>query len=499
MKKFSIIILLALLAPVVSSAQYLNQLYDFDTSADWGYSVHIASDGNYMIFGGASKNKLAFNAKKIAPSGNELLSKTILRVYNTNVFRGNPGAVRQLPGGGYIAPLTYSRPYGSSFIQHTRLAKLDANGDTLWVRLHTNSFTVSREFMNDCNLMPDGGFITASIRGWNGNGILKRTDSNGNVLWEAVHAANGFYTCEYIGNGKILVGANKTRRVHVGNHSYDASQPWFLVYDTLGNLLKDTLYSTRYGGGGKIYKDKNGGFFHLGFLDSLVYPNDPSDIHNLPEYVAHLDDQFRIVWLKHFVTLKADKRWIWNVKQLKDDNYLIVGLRADTLFKPEPVGQGWAMKLDKNGFVVWDNHYYKDPATSFNYLVDAAERSNGSIVMTGTVGSTSQHTQDVWVVVVDSMGCVIPNCAPTGVPKVSSSKTPELVLYPNPTKGSFTAECKERGILVIASLQGQQIAAYNIKEGKNKVAFPKNSSGLYIATFKTNGGEVAKTRVVYQP
>lgn len=142
---------------------------------------------------------------------------------------------------------------------------------------------------------------------------------------------------------------------------------------------------------------------------SLLYPTDPDDYRNFPDYIAQLDDSFKIIWIKNLASTKFEKA-IWNVKQLKDGNYLLLGQAVDTS-KIEI--DGWAMKLNKNGFVMWEVHYINDTNISFHYLVDAAERHDGAIVMTSTVGTTSQHTQDVWVIVVDSMGCIIPNCAPT--------------------------------------------------------------------------------------
>lgn len=119
--------------------------------------------------------------------------------------------------------------------------------------------------------------------------------------------------------------------------------------------------------------------------------------------------------------------------------------------------------------------------------------------MTGTVGSTSQHTQDVWVVVVDSMGCIIPNCAPTSVPAFSSMPSPELVLYPNPTKGSFTVQTSESGRLTITNLHGQHVAVYELREGSTHVQLPAVAAGIYVATFKGDKSpRIMKTKLVYQ-
>lgn len=484
-----IITLALLIAASVTSAQYLNKTYDIDTSNDWGYHVFVQPDGNYFIIGSGNRGRWQQNAMFIHPKGSLLQNKVLLKSPSYSFYNGSPGGAKILPNG-YIVPITAVRSIaGGNYKKLGGLAKLDANGDTVWVRYYTDT-TQHAEFMNVCNLMPDGGYIVAGSREFSTNpanflGVLIRTDSNGNLIWYKTLANSiNFGSADYVGNGQILVGAAFHYR------------PRFVVYDTFGNVIKDTIYNSKYTAGGTSYKDKNGGYFHYAQLDSLLFPGDPNDYRNYPHYVAHLDDSFNIVWLKSLASTKF-KKSIWNVKQLKDGNYLLVGQSVDT---SKVQTGGWAMKLDKNGFVMWDGHYINDTNTSFTYLVDAAERPDGSIVMTGTVGSTSQHTQELWVVVVDSMGCIIPNCAPTSVPK-QQPKDLALRVFPNPTRGVFSVKAESNGKLTLTNIQGVLLTNYTVHRGHTELHLPNNiSAGIYVLKYVSDDGrEIASFRLVYQP
>lgn len=53
---YSVFLTVLFIVPTDSFAQYLNQLYDYDTSNDWGYDVFVESDSNYFILGGEKHN-----------------------------------------------------------------------------------------------------------------------------------------------------------------------------------------------------------------------------------------------------------------------------------------------------------------------------------------------------------------------------------------------------------------------------------------------------------
>ncbi len=62
-----------------------------------------------------------------------------------------------------------------------------------------------------------------------------------------------------------------------------------------------------------------------------------------------------------------------------------------------------------------------------------------------------------------------------------AKSTTGIRLYPNPTTGSFTLESQAAGTLVIGNLQGQEVAEYEIKSGKNTLVMPAAlGTGVYF-------------------
>ena len=161
----------------------------------------------------------------------------------------------------------------------------------------------------------------------------------------------------------------------------------------------------------------------------------------------------------------------------------------------------WASKINKLGFTEWYNVFGPDSIFQ-SYLIAAEERPDRSIVMTGTRRSDlnpSSHRMDLWVLVVDSNGCLIPNCAPTNVTKTQIDKG-EVVIYPNPTTGNFTVKVPSSGTLSISSVDGQLLASVAVIKGENSVTLPAGARpGIHIVNFRSINGYHTVRKLVYQP
>jgi hypothetical protein len=69
MKQFMLIPMLLLATSGFLKAQYLNHIYDYDTSGDWGYYPIAESSGNYFVVGSGLKAYRHVIAKRIQPNG----------------------------------------------------------------------------------------------------------------------------------------------------------------------------------------------------------------------------------------------------------------------------------------------------------------------------------------------------------------------------------------------------------------------------------------------
>ena len=274
-----------------------------------------------------------------------------------------------------------------------------------------------------------------------------------------------------------------------------------MVLDSMGNILKDTLYSNGYVGGGAIYKDLNGGYVHIGEFDSL-YTSNPSDIENFPGYIAHLDSDFRITWITPFSYSYTDgHRDRVILRQLQDSSYIVIGA-AFTNYAPNSFG--WAAKVDRNGNILWD-HYYVSDSTHEAYFRDVVEMPNGNLVF---VGATFNDTlpawhslQDMWIVGVDSNGCEIPGCTTTRVNNVPTINT-FIQIYPNPTYGNFTIKAPQAGELAVYNIQSQQVAVYKVNAGETNLKLPSTiNPGVYVCRYVAEQRDSLPVviRLLYEP
>jgi len=287
-------------------------------------------------------------------------------------------------------------------------------------------------------------------------------------------------------------------------NNYDKYVPWYLLLASAGNLIKDTIWTTGFNGynqGCSIYKDMNGGYYTWGARDVLLSP-DPTDADNFPNYLAHLDANFNIQWIKDFpYTTGEGHRDIWKAMQLRDSSYLVVGSGQDTLGTTIPT-TGWASKINKYGNVILDREYIC--AIKYNaYLVDAKEKSDHNIILVGEARNdtlAAWHQQDVWLVGIDSNGCEVPGCT-LGVAPSISPQGGGLSLWPNPVNDKFVLRSGGAGTFVLYSIEGKEIGRYDVKEGVNNFSFPNNAApGVYIGRFiSKEGDKVEVVRVVFQP
>ena len=351
--------------PLFIMAQYINQLYAYDSLPDFGWNVFAQTDSNndYLVFvagcfGAQNNSDIAWMT--ISQNGDTVFHKnTLLADTLFSYYQGNPGAVKKLSDGGYMIPLTkqVTPAIVSQWRSFAGICRLKNSLDTMFVKMYTDT-SMYFDVINDGSVMPDGGFLLGGERytGTFGIGLVIRTDSMGNMLWENTYRYNyrdetQVYTIEALPNGNILIGATdiSVEDVPGSSEAYYKYAPWYIITDSMGNIIKDTLYASRYAGGGSIYADNNGGYYQWGWLDTLYIPTDVYAFDNFPYYVAHLDSNFNVQWCTPTSGVNS-QGYIWRVQQLTDSTYLATGDKADTTAIPY---YGWAAKIDKNGNILW--------------------------------------------------------------------------------------------------------------------------------------------------
>ncbi len=504
MKKIIVITLATLIAlPVFSQAQYFEKLYDNDTTQDWGWCIRNRPDSSYFIVGSSfyetTEQFSAFDMT-ISSDGSLVLSKKNFVKNGGYIGPGNPGEMIQLSNG-YVLPLNkqWPNPTASHVYSAAGIMKFDAAGDTVFLKTFTDT-SVYFDALYAINLMLDGGYIAGGVHAVNSAsvypGYIIRTDSMGDTLWTHTYQKD---TAQWVtvntviplSDGRIVVGAMSAYNAWDGSTNYFHNTPWFLVLDSMGNILKDTLYGSDFAGGGAIYKDKNGGYIHIGNFDSL-YTSNASDIENFPSYIAHLDTNFRITWITSFSYTPQGHRDKVIVRQLRDSSYVVVGISLTNYL---PNAFGWASKVDRNGNILWDQYYESDTLHE-NYFRDMVEMPNGDLVFTGASYNDtlpSWHTVlDVWIVGTDSNGCVMEGCLTTKVTSPQLGRISESVtVYPNPasTVLNFQYSQQTSVTIKITDVTGR-LMDKQVLQNSSAISFDVSmyAPGIYLYQFITDSG-----------
>ena len=513
MKMAVLVILIA--SPVLSFSQYFQQLYDIDSADNWGWDVFLRSDSNYFVEGWSFNQYTGIFSiydMIISSDGKVVLSKhkQIPNSPSNSIINGGPGEIKPLlNGNGYVIPYTIQWPNASTHYLYSAagIEKINSLGDSIFMKTYTDT-SIYFEAMNAVTIMPDGGYALGGEKGFDTPSMylpayIIRTDSIGDTIWthtyqkfptQAANVANVIA----LNDGRIAVYAMSTYQANPGTaDEYTHNSPWFLLLDSTGSVLRDTLYSTGYVSGnigvyGDMYADKNGGYIVIGGSDSMYNTSSPGDARNFPGYIAHLDTNFRMTWRTSFpFSDELGHRQGAVVRQLNDGGYIVIG----DSWTNSSYDKGFAAKIDRSGRIVWSHNYYSD-ATHNAYLRDVVERPDGGFVMTGgTFNDTLpawHQFQDMWLVAIDSNGCEDGLCAPAAVPAAPQPvvKNNEVLVYPNPTSSTINFEFPASGVVTIKlmDLTGRVLREQVISNHTTAAFDVKGyATGLYLYQVITDG------------
>ena len=513
---FILVQVLLLAVPVLSYSQYFEHLHDYDSLSNWGLNILLRPDGNYFTLGGgyfSTNNGAAEHNMIISNNGSVVLTKKKLQYDSTFVSIGDQGQAKKYPSGGYVVPITFQKIRGTYFSSRSGILKCDDLGDTVFVRTFTDT-AIYFDLFHSCSIVADGGILLGGAHGTNipavYPGYIARTDIIGDTLWTHTYSAVGGQNVEIknvfeIDGVRIAAGGFSRYIQWVGTTAFYHYTPWFMLLDSAGTIIRDTLYGARYAGGGALFKDMNGGYIHYGRIDSIPIPDAADDPRNFPFYVAHLDTNFRMTWITDLtVSAEHGQRQVFGIKQLRDSNFIAFG---DDTHNGMPFIDGWAAKISRSGTILW-NHYYLSDTANEGHIRDMIEKPDGSLVFIGSSFNDTlpawRQRSDLWIIGVDSNGCEIPGCSlgiNTGINTPLQELTESIQLWPNPTTGGLTLQAQEAGVLYINSMEGRVLEQYTIDKGNTPIQLPASlAAGIYMAVYTPVSGSRQQTvRFVYQP
>jgi hypothetical protein len=168
---------------------------------------------------------------------------------------------------------------------------------------------------------------------------------------------------------------------------------------------------------------------------------------------------------------------------------------------------GWIFRMDKNREIFWDRTYLDTTYNADSYgLNQIIPTSDGGYIATGTITNfmTGVWESHNWVLKLDSLGCLEPNCG--GLNYVT--KTEEAVflkgkgikIYPNPAVEyatiEFPMDFNLKGlILTLVSNEGKTIKQTSVNSNFHRLQISGLVAGTYYAII-TRGNEIITSKQV---
>lgn len=346
---------------------------------------------------------------------------------------------------------------------------------------------------------------------------MLRCNASGNILWqkaiEEQYASKRLYTIHATQDSAYVLGMHGCR-----NTSCTELEGFVLKIDDAGNqifsIARDSTedywdggtYATFTKDGGAVFSRLEDG--PIGVWESQV--------------LYRLDNTGNQLWEYHYDA--GDYHRLWSIKEMRNGDILAVGFNEDHPFidttdEHYRYWGGWLIRLSPTGEKKWERIIgdLRYPGDSFGEILDVVEADDGSLVAVGTIvdtfpnGIPAPYNRDVWLLHLDSMGCVNPGCTGvfqgiTGTSKTINLQREEMdfVMYPNPAKDWVAVSLSERThfsdlTLTLTDLTGRVKLEKNWPPEQNHYFLNTASlpSGVYLLALK-NQQNISVKRLLIQ-
>jgi hypothetical protein len=486
MKK--IITYLFILFGLQSGAQtYFNKRYN-NYQSWWDYSWNISADSSKIYWTYGTSTGLGLSGLRMAVisvldySGNFINTVNYADTFNLYYF-GGAGSLSKLSNGFILGASKVD-----TIQSDAALLRLNNAGDTVWTRTYGD-----QEFQSGWMAIEnwDGGFLlcgqTASTDTFS-NGLVIRTDSLGNLLWQTEIGLFGhselFYSLCRTSNGCALAGRTRD----LSNASFDN---YIACVDSLGNLIWDTILVTHnQDEATSITSTVDGNFVIAGYYaanfltwNGLTYP-----------YIAKFDINGNLIWEKKYGD-SLTYTGFNSIRELHDSSLILCGNYRPT----NGDYQGLIYKVSANGDSIW-SHYYYNGFYSDNYLQDIYPTSDGGFVSCGYIVPSLPDTghQDLWLLKIDSLGCEHINCT-MGISGNEFLEN-EFLIYPNPFKDYLTIKTTrffiKNGLITISDLLGREIFQTIFSVDDLTVDLSQIPIGIFVINIISDNKVLYKNKIV---
>lgn len=426
----------------------------------------------------------------IALSGTEL-SRHIIAFDSTHLNAGWY-SVRFAYGNRWVVSgsLTYYSGLPGSGLPDPFVAVLDAHGALQWMQvLERDSFN----YFSQGKLSHDGQFVFAGITCVDDCDMLFiKTDTLGNVLWERTlgtfkyDAATSL--CLAPDGGYYLVGSSD----YYGGWPGVYIDGMLVKTDSLGHELWRRTWGGPSGDGTwNVMPTADSGVVICGNVS--VDDNDRRRIGHLRKY----DRNGNLLWNRVFDdTAGLRNNNLVMCRELPDGSLVAAGqcytknITAPYLAILSAEGE----LLHRRAYTSFLNlNVTPQQAPPNAWFQDVNPTPDGGFVVGGTMhpGAADTGNQDIFVLLLDSVGCEYPHCyddTATAVPEAAAPLT-ALQAWPNPTTGLLEVAVTEGGgVLSVFDARGQQVLRRAVSGTTAQLDLSALAQGLYYLSWQGSAG-----------
>lgn|GEM_PF-2112228 len=506
---YRLIFLVLLLGAVIfSHGQGFNKRYKINLPSALGSAI-VEKDNKFYTVSLVSDSIPNFRAcisfNSFDDTGKVLVSK-IFRVTGAYSVEPRNNLIQTNDNGfanaGYIYRDTINK-------DEALLTKYDSTGEVVWYKTFGSGVANSQFFVfQDLIQTDDMGFLAVGSvqrNTFRGSIVVLKTDSLGNEQWRKFYnhqywslTGTGIYKSD---SGYIVTGLDDNYPLGTLE---DKVYPYMMEIDTAGNVLWKWFYTANdktavtYTG----IRADDGGYILSGY--KIVGQQSGGGDTYKKLLVMKIDSNKNVLWQQTVGNFTDKDSFTYERmgKAVLDSmgNITVCGttkfIRGGTFYE----NAGFVTKLNTSGVIKWSKYYYLTNDTipvavgwnEFNGIVANTDRGY-TLVGETTDGFNGGAGQQLWLVRVDSNGCVQENyCSGSKPVGIEDIRLPpiEAKVYPNPASNRLNIDYvlpdgKTEGMVELYDVHGRVVKKVQVMSaiGKEEINISDWENGIYHYRF----------------
>jgi len=491
----------------ISQQNYFEKRYDFNNNYDRAQNI-LPVDSGYVIAGITQDtlyyNNIHLSITKISLTG-EIIFHKEYGYDSINILMGNPGSI--ISNNNYYTSSTYWIYIDDWVHESGLLSCYNSMFDTIWTKKYgETSYPYDTSFiLAQMKIADESNFILTGSRMPNGLPSriwLLKTDSLGNKLWERFYGEGNEYfqghSVVQTADGGYVIGAAKFE-IHATGGYLD---PLIIKTDSLGNEewrknpgnpdVDDNKVMVALAADGNIIAGTNYG------------TKQTIDNRYAKVKIMKITPDGTVLWDFNYLDPGYDNILL-NTTILNNGNIITSGVVSTFYIPGKPWEISWILCVDSLGNQLWYKEYAMlTGEDSFNDLYDVIQTTDNGLIGCGMVIPVvpDTGTNDIWVMKMDSMGCLEPGCDTTVDVVETSDIGDKFTLYPNPVTGTFTVNIDDETtriqIFTVFNMYGTKVKEVVIPKGSQSMHLQTTgwTEGVYFGVLSSEGSTAATCKFV---